>query len=37
MKTEIPAEATVDGVIAWLRPCGETVEADDIVAIIDVA
>jgi biotin carboxyl carrier protein len=35
MKTEFPVEATIDGTIMWLRPCGETVEVDDIVAIIN--
>ncbi len=36
MKTEFPIEAPVDGTVAWLRPCGETIEADDIVATLDV-
>ena len=35
MKTEFPVEAPVDGVVSWLRPCGDTVEADDVVATLD--
>lgn len=35
MKTEIPVEATAAGTVVWLRPCGETIEADDVVALID--
>ena len=35
MKTEFPVEASVDGVVSWLRPCGDTVEADDVVATLD--
>ena len=37
MKTEFPVEAPVDGVVSWLRPCGDTVEANDVVATLDVA
>jgi biotin carboxyl carrier protein len=36
MKTEFPVEAPVDGVVSWLRACGDTVEADDVVATLDV-
>lgn len=36
MKTEFPIEAPLDGVVSWLRPCGDTVEADDVVATLDV-
>ena len=36
MKTEFPIETAVDGTVAWLRPCGEIVEADDVVAVLDV-
>lgn len=35
MKTEIHVEATVDGTVTWLRPCGETIETDDVLVIID--
>lgn len=35
MKCEVPIEAPVDGIVAWLRPCGDTLEADDVVAVID--
>ena len=36
MKCEFPIETPVGGVVAWLRPCGETIEAGDVVAVIDV-
>lgn len=35
MKTEIPVEAPVDGTVTWLLPCGTTVEAGDVVAVVD--
>ena len=35
MKTEIPVEAPVAGTVAWIRSCGETLEADDLIALID--
>lgn len=35
MKTEFPIESPVDGVVAWLKPCGETIEANEHVATID--
>lgn len=28
-------ESPVDGIVTWLRPCGDTIEADDVVATID--
>jgi acetyl-CoA carboxylase biotin carboxyl carrier protein len=37
MKTEIPIESPVAGTVAWLRPCGENVEADDVVAVVEIA
>ncbi len=37
MKTEIPVEAPVAGTVTWLRPCGEAVEAGDVVAVLEVA
>lgn len=37
MKTEIPIEAPVGGTVTWLKACGETIEADDVVAMLDVA
>lgn len=37
MKCEYPLEAPVDSVVVWLRPCGDTVEADDVVATLDDA
>ena len=37
MKTMFPIESPEFGVVAWLRPCGETFEVDDVVAILDVA
>jgi len=36
MKTEFPIETPLDGLVVWLRPCGETVEAEDVVAILEV-
>jgi biotin carboxyl carrier protein len=36
MKTEFPVETALDGIVVWLRPCGETVEAGDVVAILEV-
>jgi len=35
MKTEFPVETPIDGVVTWLRPCGDQVEADDVVATLD--
>jgi biotin carboxyl carrier protein len=35
MKCEFPIETPVDGTIAWLRPCGDQLEADDVVALVD--
>ena len=35
MKTEFPIEAPVDGEVTWLRPCGETVKVDDVIAILE--
>lgn len=37
MKTEFAIEATDSGVVTWIRSCGETVEADDVVAVLEVA
>jgi len=37
MKTVIPVEAPCAGTVAWLRPCAETIEVDDVVAVIEVA
>jgi biotin carboxyl carrier protein len=37
MKTEVPIEAPVDGIVGWLRPCGDTIETDDLVATLDVS
>ena len=36
MKCTIPVEAPVDGVITWLKPCAETVEAEDVVVVLEV-
>lgn len=36
MKCEVPVESPVDGVITWLRPCGDTIEVDDVVAVLDI-
>lgn len=35
MKCEIPVEAPVDATVTWLRACGESVEADDLVATLE--
>ena len=35
MKTEFPIESPVDGEVAWLKACGETVEADELIAIVN--
>lgn len=35
MKCEFPIETPVEGTVAWLRPCGETIEADDVVATLE--
>jgi biotin carboxyl carrier protein len=35
MKTEFPIEAPIGGEVTWLRPSGETIEAEDVVAILD--
>jgi len=37
MKSEFPVEAPVDGVVAWLRPCAETIETADVVAILEAS
>lgn len=35
MKTEVPIESPVDGVVTWLRACGDTIEVDDLLATLD--
>ena len=35
MKCEFPIESPIDGTVVWLRPCGETLEAGDVIALID--
>lgn len=35
MKTEIPVEAPIAGTVTWLKACGEAIEADDVVAVLD--
>jgi len=37
MKTEFPVESPVDGEVTWLAACGQTLEADDLVAIVNAA
>lgn len=37
MKMEIPVESPVDGIVTWLRPCGETVNVDDVVANVELS
>jgi len=36
MKCEVPIESSQEGTLTWIRSCGETIEADDVVAMIDV-
>ena len=36
MKMLLVVEASVGGTVAWMRPCGEVVEVDDVVAVLDV-
>jgi biotin carboxyl carrier protein len=35
MKTEFPVETPVDGEVTWLAACGQMLEADALVAIVD--
>lgn len=37
MKCEFPIESPWDATVTWLRACGETIEADDVVATLDCA
>lgn len=37
MKMMMPIEAPAGGRVTWLRPCGDTIEVDDVVAELDVA
>lgn len=37
MKTDFPIESPVDGEVTWLKACGETLEVDDLVAIVEGA
>lgn len=37
MKTEFPVETPVDGEVTWLAACGQTLEVNDLVAIVDDA
>lgn len=37
MKTEFPVETPVDGTVTWLAACGDTLEQNDLVAIVDDA
>ena len=36
MKMEIPVEAPCAGTVVSLKGCGETIEADEIVAVLEV-
>lgn len=36
MKMEFPIEVPVEGEVVWLKACGETLEADDVVAVLEV-
>lgn len=35
MKTEFPVESPVAGIVSWLAACGEAIDADALVAIVD--
>jgi biotin carboxyl carrier protein len=35
MKTEFPVESPVAGVVTWLAACGDAIDADALVAIVD--
>lgn len=35
MKTEFPIESPVDCEVTWLKACGETLEAEDLVAVVE--
>jgi len=35
MKTEFPIESPVAGVVAWLATCGDAIDADALVAIVE--
>lgn len=37
MKMEIPVESPCDGVVFWLKPCGEMINVGDEVAMVDDA
>jgi biotin carboxyl carrier protein len=36
MKTEFTIEAPVEGVVTWLKPCGEEIAAKSVVATLEV-
>lgn len=35
MKTEFPIESPVAGVVSWLAVCGEAIDADALVAVVE--
>ena len=35
MKMEIPVESPHEGVVSWLKPCGEMINVGDVVATVD--
>jgi biotin carboxyl carrier protein len=35
MKCEFPVETDQEGIVSWLAPCGQIIEAGDIIAMID--
>jgi biotin carboxyl carrier protein len=36
MKTEFAIEAPVDCIVLWLKPCGDEIKAEDVVATLEV-
>jgi len=35
MKMEVPVQSPCDGTVTWIKPQGETIEADEVIAKID--
>jgi len=35
MKTEFPVESPVAGVVTWLAACGDAIDADALVAVVE--
>ena len=35
MKMELPVTSPCDGIVEWLRPCGDMITTGDVIAIVD--